>query len=463
MRDYRIIYGKSYPSLFSGANQPNNVTSDLSDPMSFYYDDALKLTDSDVEEFVGKPLCYEHDKNNEVGEISAAWKDSDGHMRITGRIFVDTDSGKQLWHEIEHGARKGLSVGYNVPLMCVGNNLSRKGKLINEISIVSESFFEEAQISITANKNYKTTEGKNNLLITLEMSSEQQQPEEKKPETPVNANKEGSELAKHHNEVLLKNEELRKQAELTEKRNKEMEARLKMFEDMENRRKEEYKNQQKPIADEVVAIQEEQWKETHGEDAKLSETLVEGMRETIMDEGAKEATALIVASARSWKKARDEQKKLEASLKEEREKTKKFAEEEDLKMAQIDASRRLHLATSNTESNIKDEKMDQQQKMVSVNASKSGLGRLFVPQPSKEERMLYQMSYGEELNVDINASANQEQHSVPPVREHAYLEHCQHGARFHPNGKFMFSHLMNNDFSKVRVQIQNPNLNSIDY
>lgn len=434
MRPYRLIYGKSYPRVYLGDQQPKHVSSDLSDPHSFYHDEAFKLAKGDVGRFVGKPLCFEHDKDNHIGKITAAWVDSEGNMRITGHVYTDTKEGNELFKEINCGKRKGLSVGYGV--------LRDFGKDIQEISIVDEPFFDGAEIKITAsstnNPNYKSNLAKESKNLVLQLMTEELD----------KVNKEGSELMKHHDDVLKKNEELQKRLAELEQKQKADTDRLKQFEAQELRQREEYAKKQLPVLNEVLAINEEQLKEENGPDATVSQEYKEALQVSFFDPSAGNIIAPIIASARRWKKERDLKKEALDKAAQLEVAVKKFNEEQGLQQAQIEASRRLHLATANDNTTVETTKS--QTPVVQVNASKD-FSKIFCPKaPSQQERQLYEMEYGPMEGVQIDANATGKPFETLP--QHRYVGFVPNSARNHPNGKFLFRHLLDNKFSDLKMK-----------
>jgi hypothetical protein len=434
MRPYRLIYGKSYPRVFVGERQPTHISSDLSDPDSYYHDDALKLASGDVGRFVGKPLCFEHDKNNHVGKITAAWVDTEGNMRITGHVYTDTKEGTELFKEINCGKRKGLSVGYGV--------LRNFGKDIQEISIVDEPFFEGAEIKITAsttnNPNYKSNLAKESKNFVLELMAEELD----------KVNKEGSELMKHHDDVLKKNEDLQKRLAELEQKQKADTDRLKQFEAQELRQREDYAKRQLPVLNEVLAINEEQLKEENGPDATVSQEYKEALQLSFFDPAGGNIIAPIIASARRWKKERDLKKEALDRAAQLEVTVKKYTEEQGLQQAQIEASRRLHLATGTGETASPNQVSNTP--VVQVNASKD-FSKIFCPKaPSQQERQLYEMEYGPMDGVQIDASSTGKPFETLP--QHRYLGFVPSSARNHPNGKFLFRHLLDNKFSDLRMK-----------
>jgi hypothetical protein len=136
-RPYRLIYGVSYPKLHEG-KRPEHITSNLSNPFEFYYDKSFQLSENEIKNFVGKPLCLEHNINDQIGIIASAHKDKNGAMRITGRVYTDTMAGEQLFDEITSGKRKCLSVNYGVGIH--RETMTTKDWDYKEISVVRDPF-----------------------------------------------------------------------------------------------------------------------------------------------------------------------------------------------------------------------------------------------------------------------------------------------------------------------------------
>ena len=155
-RPYRIVNGVAYPELVR-ANSTTLVTANLNDREEYYYDPALVLSENDVKNLAGKPICVEHDQNDVVGEISKTWTDGDGKLRFLGRVYLDTEYGRQIDKEIHNGTLRGISVGYD-SRMEDGHVV---GKDFHEVSLCRQGFFAGASVSTraskTSNKDYKSS------------------------------------------------------------------------------------------------------------------------------------------------------------------------------------------------------------------------------------------------------------------------------------------------------------------
>jgi len=445
--EYRIFHGVAYPKLYSTKNnkqQPTQITSDLSNPESFYFDEAIVLTDEDAKEFVGKDICCEHNINASYGKISAAWRDSEGKMRISARIFTGTAKGKEFWNKINNKTLNGLSVGYSVSQ----HNGQRIGKHFREVSACEQGFFPGAEIKIAAtnkkkreNNNHINTlspKKKKYLVISASMEEKKNLLEEQ--------NKDGSELAKHHDELLKKNEEMQKKLVAMQ----EMETKMKHYEAMEMQRREQYKKNNEPALKEVLEITKEQLKEQKGGvETEVPTDYRQSLETAFSLPEAQENMAVIVASAKAWKKEREEKKQVMEKLADYELKMKKYEENQSVLMTHVEASKRLHLATGDTT------EPKTVPKEISVNASKTemNMSQLFVPQPSQQECILYQMETGKQLNINVNASATTGK-TLPPLPEHNWMAFVPHGMRNHPSAKFIFSHILNNNFDKVNIPVK---------
>ncbi len=155
-RKYRIVSGVSYPRLYIGENQPREIKAGIdAETRNYYHDDSIKLSSADVQGFVGKPICLEHNQSVEVGQITAAWQDRDNHMRITARIFVDTPEGERVFERINNGNLRGLSVGYDGS--CDPNNPNRiVSKHFNEISVCEEPFLKGLELQLLQQQKKET-------------------------------------------------------------------------------------------------------------------------------------------------------------------------------------------------------------------------------------------------------------------------------------------------------------------
>lgn len=463
-RPYKVISGVSYPNLFVDDNQPTKIGANIDEESrGHYYDTAIRLSKKDVEGFVGKPLCLEHDESCIIGKITAAWVDRDQHMRLTGRIYTDTAEGESLYQRINAGDLSGLSVGYSL-VTAQDNPNEIIGKRFSEVSVCERPFFPGAEIRMAASEKsmYKTKSGENCQLVFKIMASEVKNstPEIAEPAaasatTLESRNKDGSEMARVHDDLLRKSEE---QAA----RLKELEERNAQFERLEQQRREQYAESNKPLLDEVLAIHREQYREEKGPNAELSEDFVVSTTAAFMAPEAAKVIEPIVASARSWKKQRDarlaqeEQLKVHASkMAELEEKLKKMSEDQSLAMTHVNASqRRLQMGKDEDVSADSDRRL-------AVQASGSGkldISHLFIPQPSEMERQLYQMNFGRPLDVKVTASQPKALASIPEPLNENIRKHTPQSQRYDERhgGKYIFHHLVANakNFSKFEVPVQ---------
>ncbi len=437
MRPYRIVSGISYPSVFVGNNQPDELSTHIdASNRGYYYDESIKLNSDDIAGFVGKPICLEHDPSVEVGKITAAWKDQDNHMRITARIFTDTQEGEETFNRINHGDLRGFSVGYDVRTS--QNKIT--GKDFNEISVCQEPFFPGAAITVAASKQTGKSEYKSNgsaSVLNFKIMAEQ-----KIDEVPLDqANKDSSEIARVHDEVLKSNEAMKAELEALKQAQSEKDAKLAQFEQEKIAQRQAYANSQKPVLDEVLAIQTEQLQEDEGPDAKLHPDYVESTTAAFMAPEAANVIKPIVASARSWKKNQLERKKREEENAELNAKLQKMQDENSIAEAHVRASaRRLNMATGNEAEPIKDTTDDRR---LAVTASMD-LKNLFVPkQPSEQERELLRSCYGQDAStVSVTASAGKELPPIPVVANKNLTASVPNSMRHHPGGKYLFHQLV---------------------
>ena len=203
-----------------------------------------------------------------------------------------------------------------------------------------------------------------------------------------------------------------------------------------------------PDLKEVLEITKEQLQESKGPNAEVPKDYKESLEQAFSIPEAQENMAVIVASAKAWKKARDEKKAMIEKMADFELKMKKYEDERNLL---VQASQKLNFATgtSNNDKNVTAE-------VVTVNAAKGqiNMSQLFIPKPgpSQQERILYQMETGKELSLDVNASATSgKSFEAPP--EHPYMTYVPNGMRNHPTGKYLFAHIRNNDYSNVQIPV----------
>ena len=144
-RPYRLIHGVAYPPLKAGKNDTQIIRSKLSDRHALYRDDAMRLSEHDLERLNGlrgKPICVENDRDLVVGEIIHTYKDSEGKMRMDAKIFTDTPIGEAAWQNISSGRLRGLSVGYDAEIAQSDfGSYHVNDKSFHDISLCNEPYF----------------------------------------------------------------------------------------------------------------------------------------------------------------------------------------------------------------------------------------------------------------------------------------------------------------------------------
>lgn len=423
-RPYRKFEGICYPKLLRGNSFVQEVTASLNDPHDFYHDEAFKLREGDVKSFIGQNICVEHDREDVVGIIKDAWPDQKGSMRIFAHIYTDTQEGRDLFDAITSGDMRGLSVGYSVP-MDHKTNKTHGYKVAREVSVVEQPFFEGAEICIaaSANQKYKTiseSQVEKKPIIFLQM-------EDKKPQ------EDASELVKRHDELLKQLEQMQKEkAALLEK--------AKLADDLqaqEAKRREQYALDQAPVLKEVLEIQQQQMKEQFGAEYKMPEDYVMSMSQTFANPETKDNAAIIVASARAYKKSMDERakfdeekKKMEDEFAKMKQEVLRLTENQSIAGIYTDAWKRHQLVT------------EEQQPPKEVSVEASGKKRMFTSTaPSAIERDLYYRATGKQFDVNINASATS---VVEPAPAHDQVKMLPNSARHSKEGQQLFNFLCAN-------------------
>lgn len=425
-RPYKIIQGICYPHLVSGSNSKVNITADLSNPQSFYYDESIRLSENDLKNFKGKPICWEHDQSHVIGEVSNVWKDSDGKMRMMDRIYTDSQEGIDMYNMINDKRAHSLSVGYGVDFD--PDTKIVKGKNCYEITVCEKPFFEGAAISVCASdkKNYNTNSKRIANFLISAMATE----------TKLDENKDSSELAKVHDDLLKKTEEQAKKLAQME----EMQKRLADMEAREAQRLVQYAESRKPLMSEVLTLTEEQYKEENGAEAVLPADYRDSVEKAFAHPEGEKAAAVITASAYSYKKQRAQRLELEKKLAETDGKNKQLIADHEVAMAHVKASAdRLNLATETTKT-----------AEVPVNANQKSLNmsNLFNITPSDSERKLYKEATGREAPATVNISASAAAVASDPRFPNSLAN--QEG------GKVIYNWLSANydKFSQIPVQIR---------
>lgn len=177
-RPYKLFSGVAYPCVIRGDNPTREVTaSNYNDREETYYDPAIKLSEADlgrIGSLSGKPICFEHDRENAIGEISRAWVDDKMQLRITARIWQDLATGRRAWQELKRGNLSQLSVGYRPQAKVNEWGIAHiTHKLFDEVSLVKQGFFPNTDITVSATKaaTYKSNPTKVNFRIVATMDS----------------------------------------------------------------------------------------------------------------------------------------------------------------------------------------------------------------------------------------------------------------------------------------------------
>ena len=147
-----LVSGRAYPKVHAGKNPTDVVRADVSNRQAWYWDDAVMLSDDDMNKYnggKGLPLCVEHDENDVVGVVRYGFL-GDGDQRslkIWAKIPTEsTDHQRDIAQKVRDGYYKGLSVGYGVipknGVEASGGTRKIASKRFKEISLVREPFFE---------------------------------------------------------------------------------------------------------------------------------------------------------------------------------------------------------------------------------------------------------------------------------------------------------------------------------
>lgn len=451
MRPYRKFEGVCYPNVLRGKSFSQEVRASLSDPHDFYHDEAIKLRDGDVSSFIGQNICVEHDVDFVVGTISDAWVDSQGHMRATGRVYTDSQEGRELFDAITSGDMRSLSVNYTVPMD--KNNVTYGYKVPRELSVVKDPFFDGAEICVAASsksaiEKYKSkfeTRDEKKPLVFLNIMAE----EVKKTEEPVPATKavppppqEPSELLNRHDDLLRQMEEMKKSmAQLKEKA-----SRAEELEQLEQKRKEEYALSQVPVLKDVLEIQKKQMQEVHGENYELPDQYVRNLTETFAAPELKENAAIIVASAHAWKKKEEDRKKIESQLTDMNEKIRKLSEEQSASGLYYEALKRHQLAVdAPPPKEVSVEASGEQKKMFKSNGA----------QPSAQERDLYRRATGKEWDVNVTAGAIREVQQLPKHGQEHLLPNSMKNSK---EGNIIYRMLATEDYGSIKTAVNSKTL-----
>lgn len=150
-----VVTGTAYENVVKGKNPTNQVTSNYKNRQAFYHDEAVRLSEADLDKTKGvdgTPICVEHDPDDVVGIVHHSWSGT-GDTRainIIARIDQETNRGKQIVAELKAGKWKGFSIGYAAGLTTNGKtgNTTIDTKEIREISLVEAPFFPNCHVAM---------------------------------------------------------------------------------------------------------------------------------------------------------------------------------------------------------------------------------------------------------------------------------------------------------------------------
>lgn len=326
-----VFAGRAYPRVIRGSNPTRQITSDRTNRDSFYYDPAIRLSDTDLDKFQGTegaPLCVEHNVKDVVGSVHHSWI-GDGEeraLKIIGRISLETERGRLIADEVKAGKYKGLSVGYGTEVGDEDNLLYDKH--FREISLVAEPFFSDCRLAdygVTASKQatnfapYKSSRHVLELYIEASgaMDSQQQQQQAPPSGPPVSV----EELLRETDKLKAHLEQEKKQRESELQRAKQADERLAYYEAKEAKEAADYALAQEPKANAYIeaitaskgkppsAAMQQAYKETfcnprHREAAEDMEAQTKQIVELMASKkAAEERAALAEAQAKTYQSA----------------------------------------------------------------------------------------------------------------------------------------------------------------
>lgn len=447
-KDYRVISGVAYPYLIAGKNKTDSITANVADRNAYYYDEAIRLSESDIinmKNLVGHPLCVEHQENIDVGHITHSWTDAEGQLRFMARLNLKEQAGRMADAAMRRGELKGISVGYSPDIDF--ETMKVRGKVFKEISLCKRGFFPGARVSVHASdeltpEKYKSN---SNTMIYYKISAMEgektdipKEPVQQQVEQESNneeQDKDAVELARQTDEMLKKNELL--QNKLKEQDSKL--ARLAELERKEQERQAKYEEEKALELEKVLEIQKQQFKDVHGEDAELPQAYQESAKMAFKYEEAAPQMQAITASAFAYQRQKDQNAELAKRLADMETRMKKLTDVNKVAMSHVAATHR-RVFDDEKEENTEDK--DKPILDPEVKASGSGFSMLFVPNASNEEIQLFQRDYGHLQAPGVQASdKDAATFEAPPV--HAHIEHVGNSMRH----KFphIFTHLVKFD------------------
>lgn len=436
-RPYRIIEGPAYPSVANSKTQHSRITAANPDnPHEFYHDESVRLSEKEMREFVGKPICVEHHPGLEVGHISDVWQGEDGQMWMSGRIYTDNGAQDMVNGEIDAGRLNELSVGYDVAVKD-GHVIQKR---VKEISLCKKAFFNGARVAVAASSASQTDDSgyMNSGQIWFKiraMSQENSQtpapvaaaPTAAAPTAPVGSSvdKDAIELARARDRILQEKEALRKELEELRNKNKDLETRN---EDHETR----WRESMKPELARVLEISEEQYKQKHGPESMLPEDSRTAITAAFMTPAASAVRASFTAAADAWQNAKLElQKERDARAASEAE-LKRIQASNSVELARINASHQKVIDGATPEKSSADLPEDAEVRKVA--AHNVTMEQLFYRAPSEMEKEIYARDYSGHQGAfsgtfGVSASAGNNGLQIPKARTHHLVNRLPNSMR----------------------------------
>jgi len=441
-----VFAGRAYPKIQRGSNSTTRITSDTFDRDSFYNDPAVVLSDADMDRFQGtegKPLCVEHNLNDQVGYVQHSWiGDGDKRsLKIIGRVSLETERGRQVAADIRAGRYKGLSVGYGTDLISNPRTgvTELSDKNFREISLVAEPFFDgchlaEYGVTATKNPNHNNGDENPNLLLRVDCSKEYFSNMSDQVSSPVS----GDELLKQADQLKDQLSQETKAKETQAQELAQMKAELDQLRQLKERVAAKEKAEAEKYAAEQMPKYEAYVAELAASKIPVSDEMKADLKVTFTDPRMKDG-------ARHLEAEYNQKVELRASLKAAEERVKAIEEEKKKletavnKTTQVLNHSRSEFASAVSSASAKDkeEQDDRRKVQQDVDASGSfGLNRIMCCEPSLEE-MPFLQAYGfraEGAGVTASAAGTYGRapmRSVPVAASHAHL-YNEDGERNNP-------------------------------
>lgn len=404
-RPYKLFWGLAYPNLHRSKDKPTVVTADTKDRKAYYNDAAIKLSNTDIKRFIGKPVCYEHNEEDVVGKIVAATTDSKGHMRIAARVYVDTKQGRRIISDMKKGVLTGLSVGYE-PIFKNSNSKEISYKSCDEISICKTPFFNGANIKVTASKNLKSKSRKNFINFKIQMSSTDlgatpvTTETEQQTVVPIPENNEAKELLLAADESAQELEHKTEQFNAMQLKMKEMSAALAVFEEQKAKEKKAYEDKRVEEFKKQLAMEQSQYKSANGEDAVLPKEYINSIEKAWKHKIVEPVANVMASKALYTHKLEEENRAMKRKLEEQDSSIK--ASKERLVKRKVEASNDLVYTQSAPENTFNATEQEEKEEDI--------LSNIFMPAPSRMEKELQArvMERQELSGVAIKASAGRQ-------------------------------------------------------